>query len=148
MKVLIVDASIVVRERLLEDLLADLAHIEVVGQAKNAEEGREFVRRLKPDVVILDVLLPKGSGTDLLTEIKRANPQAKAIVLTNYSDPNTRRRCVALGADRFLSKATELARVGSVLRALSPPPNRNAFRPRFRRRHCTHRPTSGHLRAP
>ena len=123
MRVLIADASVIWRHRLAHGLATELPNVEVVGQAKDAPEGARLIRQLKPDVIILDVLLPGGSGIDLLTDIRKTNPFALAIVLTNYLDGETRQRCMHQGADHFLAKSDGLELLLAVLKRVrrSPP---------------------------
>ena len=123
MKVLIADDSIVVRDRLVT-LLSELHGVEVVGQAKDAVEARNLAEELRPDVAIVDVRMPKGSGADVVRDIKKLNPTPKVIVLTNYPHPENRKKCIDRGADYFFDKSTEFKKVMSVLRGmLSDPVN-------------------------
>jgi DNA-binding NarL/FixJ family response regulator len=114
MRVLIADDSMVVRERLV-NLLTDLHGVEVIGQAEDAVEARALAERLKPDVAILDLRMPKGSGTEVLYDIKKLNPAPKVIMLTNYPHPENRKRCIDGGADYFFDKSTEFQKVALVL---------------------------------
>lgn len=116
-RILIADDSAVVRERLVH-LLADLGGIEVVGQAEDAVEARNLAAALKPDVAILDLRMPNGSGADVLADIKKFDPAPKVIMLTNYSQPENRRKCIDRGADYFFDKSTEFQKVVSVLKGL------------------------------
>ena len=68
-RLLILDDSQVVRER-LETMLSEVPKVETNSQTRDQQEARELVRRLDPDVVMLDVQMPIGSGIDLLREIK------------------------------------------------------------------------------
>ena len=115
MRVLIADNSALVRERLTY-LLADLKHVEIAGQAKDALEARSLAKRLKPDVAILDIGMPKGAGSDVLCDVKKMNPSAKVIVLTNDAYPEIRNKCFDEGADYFFDKSTEFQKVVSVLK--------------------------------
>ena len=115
MRILIADDSAVVRARLIS-LLADLRGIEVVGQAEDAIEARNLAEKLRPDVAILDLRMPKGSGADVLSDLKKLNPTPKVIMLTNYPHPENRKKCMDGGADYFFDKSTEFQRVVSVLR--------------------------------
>ena len=114
MKILIADDSAVVRAR-LASLLTDLHGIEVVGQAGDAPEARGLAEKLRPDVAILDLRMPNGSGADVLQDIKRLNPAPKVIMLTNYPHPENRKKCFDRGADYFFDKSTEFNKVLSVL---------------------------------
>jgi DNA-binding NarL/FixJ family response regulator len=113
-RVFIADDSAVVRER-LRSLLAELRGIELVGQAKDVIEARDLAGKLKPDVAILDVRMPGGSGVDVLHDIKKLNPDTRVIMLTAYPHPENRKRCIEAGADYFFDKATEFSRVLTLL---------------------------------
>jgi len=117
MRILIADDSTVVRDRLVT-LLTDVNGIEVVGQAKDATEARNLAEELRPDVAILDLRMPKGSGADVLRDIKKLDPTPKVIVLTNYPHPENRKKCIGRGADYFFDKSTEFKKVVAVLRGM------------------------------
>ena len=114
MRILIADDSSIVRARLIS-LLIDLRGIEVVGQAEDAIEARELAEKLRPDVAILDLRMPNGSGADVLRDIKKLNPTPKVIMLTNYAYPENRKKCMDEGADYFFDKSIEFQRVVTVL---------------------------------
>ena len=118
MKVLIADDSQIVRERLVY-LLDDVEGVEIVGQAEDAVEGTDLAEAARPDVAILDVRMPRGSGVDVLRSIKRDNPAATVIILTNFVDPEARQLCLAQGADYFFDKSIEFEKAVQVLRELS-----------------------------
>lgn len=117
MRVLIADDSVIVRERLIS-LLTDIRGLEVVGQAGDAAEARGLAEKLKPDVAILDLRMPKGSGADLLHDIKQLDPAPTVIMLTNYPHPENRKKCIDRGADYFFDKSTEFNKVVSVLNGM------------------------------
>jgi len=119
MRILIADDSAVVRARLIS-LLADLRGIEVVGQAEDAIEARNLAEKLRPDVAILDLRMPKGSGADVLSDLKKLNPTPKVIMLTNYPHPENRKKCMDRGADYFFDKSNEFQKVVSVLMGMLP----------------------------
>jgi DNA-binding NarL/FixJ family response regulator len=118
MKVLVVDDSVIVRER-LKDMLSEVTEDEAIGQAKDTLEAIEMLRKLNPEVVILDIEMPGRSGIDLLREIKRRNQPPLAIVLTNQSYSQYRKVCIKAGADYFFDKSTEFDKVAKVLKQLS-----------------------------
>jgi len=64
--------------------------------------------------------MPKGGETDLLCDVKKVNPTAKVIVLTNDAYPEIRNKCIDEGADYFFDKSTEFQEVVSVLKGMLP----------------------------
>ncbi len=108
--VLIADDSLVVRERLVT-MFDELAGVEVVGQAGNVTTAIGAIRKLKPDVVILDILMPGGSGIDVLQNVKQDEVTPTVIILTNYPFPGYRQKCLQAGADFFLDKTTEFEQI-------------------------------------
>ena len=116
MRVLIADDSQVVRERLIS-MLSDFHEIEVIGEAKDSSEAIEAICRLKPDVVILDIRMPGGSGIDVLRAIKKDHQaMPKVIMLTNFPYSQYRKKCMDAGADFFFDKSREFENVAQVLR--------------------------------
>ena len=109
-KAFIADDSLVVRERLVT-MLDELAGIEIVGQAETVAEAISAIGKLRPDVVILDIHMPDGSGIDVLQTIKQDEPAPVVIVLTNYPYPAYRQKCLQAGADFFLDKSTEFDQI-------------------------------------
>ena len=113
-KVLIIDDSEVIRSRLLL-LFTEIKGVDVVGQASNAEEGYKLFCSLEPDIIILDIRMPGESGIALLEKIKMASPHTTVVILTNYPHSAYRKRCKESGADFFLDKSTEFAKVEQIL---------------------------------
>ena len=117
MKVLIADDSAVIRERLAE-LLKDLQGVEIVGQAEDARAASDMAKKLRPDVAILDLQMPRGSGVDVLGDIKGSDPTSIVIMLTNFAYPENRKMCIESGADYFFDKSAEFEKVVSLLRLM------------------------------
>jgi len=117
MKVFIADDSQVMRERLIE-MLSELPEIEIVGQAEDGIQATNLIEKLNPDVVILDIRMPKGSGIDVLQKIKKNNPATIVIMLTNYPYPQYQKKCMKAGADYFFDKSTEFEKVTEALKEL------------------------------
>lgn len=113
-KVLIIDESALVRER-IRQLLSGVQGLEVTAEAQRTERGVALAKRLRPDVVIVDVHRRAGRGIELLREMKRARPTPRIIVLTNEAYPEIRNRCLAAGADYFFDKSTEYEQMVNVL---------------------------------
>lgn len=116
MRVLVVDDSEAVRSRLVE-MLADIG-LDVESAACLAEASRALQARA-PDVVILDMRMPDGSGLDLLRAVRAAGLPAKVIVLTSSASPLLRRKCLNAGADFFFHKFEEFQRVVQVVGLLA-----------------------------
>ena len=118
MRVFVVDDSPLVRE-LLGALLSEVEGVEVVGTADNADEGIDSIRKLKPDVAVLDIRMPSGSGIVILEAVKRAVKREEdcpcIIMLTNYPYPQYRKKCMDAGADYFFDKSSEFHKVTEVL---------------------------------
>ena len=117
MKVFIADDSAIIRE-LVKDMLEDIPNIEVIGEAAGGPEAIEVIQNLKPDVVILDIRMPGGSGIEVLEAIKMDRSHPKVIMLTNYDYPQYRKKCVALGAEYFFDKGTEFKELNKALEQL------------------------------
>jgi DNA-binding NarL/FixJ family response regulator len=114
-QVAIADDSAVIRERLMQTL-SQLEGIQMAWQAQNAAEAIAAFRQLKPEVAILDIQMPDGSGVDVLAYIKKESPRTTVIMLTNYPLPPFRKCCLKAGADYFFDKSTEFDKVIEVLR--------------------------------
>lgn len=114
MDVVVIDDSEIIRTRLTE-LLSSLEDVQVIGEAENALDGTRIVREMAPEVVILDIKMPLGSGLDVLRNISKSNPETKVIVLTNYPYEQYRTKCRELGARYFFDKSTEFDKLPGVL---------------------------------
>ncbi len=108
--VFIADDSHIVREHLVT-MLEELAGIEIVGQADNVAGAISAISQLQPDAVILDILMPGGSGIEVLENIKQAGIGPLVIILTNYPYPVYRQKCMEAGADFFLDKSSEFDQI-------------------------------------
>jgi DNA-binding NarL/FixJ family response regulator len=117
MRALIANDSELFVERLVA-ALAKMDGMENVGRASPAAEAREVIGRLKPDVVILDLSMPGGSGMSVLKGLKRERFAPVVIVLSAHGEVQCRQKCLENGDSFFLDKATEFERVGEVLRRL------------------------------
>ena len=118
MKIVLVDDSAVVRAR-MKIMLAELPGIEITGEAADVAEAVEVIQEQEPDVVILDLQLPSGSGIDVLRKIKRTRPEIVVIMLTNYATPQYRHAYLSAGADYFLDKFAEHNQLMTVLEELA-----------------------------
>jgi DNA-binding NarL/FixJ family response regulator len=117
MRVLIVDDSAALVQR-LRSSLAEVPGLEVVGQADNAGDATRVIREARPDVVILDIRMPGGSGIEVLEGLKKNPLPPLVIMLSNYSYQQYRRKCLASGARFYFDKSNEFHKVAEVLRDL------------------------------
>ena len=118
MKVLIVDDSKIVCEG-LQQMLINIAGVEVVGQANDAQDAITAISEYEPDVVILDIRLPGKSGIEVLKDIRDKKLPIRVIMLTNYPYPQYRKKCEELGTDYFFDKVTEIEEIPKVIEALA-----------------------------
>ena len=104
-RVLICDDHAVVRGGLIA-LLEDEEGIEVVGEAADGQEAVLKTRSLKPDVILMDLVMPRKTGIEAIEEIKQENPSARIVVLTSYSDDDKVFAAIKAGAVGYLLKET------------------------------------------
>jgi DNA-binding NarL/FixJ family response regulator len=102
-RVLIVDDHAVVRSG-LRMLLEAEQDFDVVEEAGNADEAVRKARLEKPDVVLLDIVMPGRSGLEAVPEILQAAPKAKILVLSMQDDPSYVREAFSVGASGYLLK--------------------------------------------
>jgi DNA-binding NarL/FixJ family response regulator len=88
----------------LRALLEAAEDIEVVGEAGTVAEGLERIPASKPDIAILDVRLPDGSGVEVCREIRSAHPEIICIMLTSYADDEALIASIMAGASGYVLK--------------------------------------------
>ncbi len=114
MNILVVDDSRMMRERII-GMLLDVPGIKIAAEAGNITEARQFITELKPDLMLLDIRMPDGSGVELLKNLRNNHNSMIIIVLTNYPLAQYREKCLELGADYFFDKITEFEQVRDVI---------------------------------
>jgi DNA-binding NarL/FixJ family response regulator len=113
-RVLIVDDSATLREG-LTNLCSLVSELEVVGTAGDGVEALEAIHNLKPDVVSLDIRMPRMSGIEVLKAIQRDRLGCTPIILSGMADEFSREKCLQLGAKYVFDKGTELEKFLQVL---------------------------------
>ena len=103
LRILVVDDHAVVREG-LRALITSEPGMMVVGEAGDGVEAVLKARSLTPDVVLLDLLMPRKSGIEAIAEIKADNPEARILVLTSYADDDKVFPAIKAGALGYLLK--------------------------------------------
>jgi NarL family two-component system response regulator LiaR len=104
-RVLIVDDHTVVRDG-LNALLSAEPGFEVVGSAADGIEAVALVQQLDPDVILLDLVMPRMDGVQATIEIKRTNPDARILVLTSFAENHQVFSAIKSGAIGYLMKDT------------------------------------------
>jgi NarL family two-component system response regulator LiaR len=104
-RVLIVDDHTVVRDG-LNALLSAEPGMEVVGAAADGVEAVKLTHELNPDVVLLDLVMPRMDGVQATIEIKRINPEARILVLTSFAENHQVFSAIKSGAIGYLMKDT------------------------------------------
>ena len=113
-RVLIVDDHAVVRTG-IRLMLAAEEDLEPVGEAGTKREAIFEARSTKPDVVLLDVVMPDGSGIDMIPQLLHEHPDTKVLVLSMQDDPRYVREAFAAGASGYvLKEAADVEVVGAV----------------------------------
>jgi NarL family two-component system response regulator LiaR len=117
-RVLLVDDHAVVRMglRAFFDLLDD---IDVVGEASDGSEGVAMARRLTPDVVLMDLLMPRMSGLDAAQALLATQPDVRVIVLTGSLNMAAARDAQTLGLAGFLLKGDDIDSLADCIRAVA-----------------------------
>jgi two-component system, NarL family, response regulator NreC len=116
--VVLVDDHAVVRSgiRLLLDGQDD---IEVIGEAGNGKDAIFRARALKPDVILLDVVMPGESGIEVLPTLLKESPETKILVLSMQDDPRYVREAFAVGAHGYVLKEAADEEVVSAIREIA-----------------------------
>ena len=104
MKLLIADDSTLIQEH-LAGLIYQFTEIKSIQYAENVPQAIETIIKDKPDVVVLDMHMPGGSGIDVLKSVQKENHRPIFIVFTNYPYSRLRKACFAAGADFFFDKS-------------------------------------------
>ena len=117
--VVVVEDHTIVRDGLIS-LISSNEQLEVVGEAGDGLEASSVIDQLKPDLVLLDLSMPKMDGFDVITDVKKSSPRTKVLVLTVHSTEGYVRKCLRTGADGYiLKKATRNELMSAVMHILA-----------------------------
>ena len=117
-RVLLVEDQTLVREG-VERLLSLTDDISVVERAADGEEGLEKLRKSSPDVILLDVRMPKMTGIEFLRSLREAGDVTPTILLTTFDDDSALLNGIRLGAKGYLLKDVSLAKLTEAIRLVA-----------------------------
>ena len=120
-KILIVDDHPMMREA-LQTAFEGEDDLEMIGEAPDAIKALKMLETLKPDVIMMDMLLPGMSGLELLTHIREdfpAPPPPVVMMITAYGDEENHRHAMENGADDFLTKPLDFNLLKEKLKTFS-----------------------------
>lgn len=103
--VLMAEDHTIVREG-FRNLLATEADLEVVGEAQTGRQAVTLAKTLRPDVIVMDIAMPLLNGLEATRQIRKANPDAKVLMLSAHSDDAYVEQAMTFGAVGFLLKQT------------------------------------------
>lgn len=116
-KILIVDDSRT-SKRILRNLLESQGYT-VIAEAENGEDGFIKYKELHPDLVTMDITMPKMDGIESLTLIKKFDPQAKVVMITAAGQKEKMVEALKRGADEFITKPFDQEEVSSIIKRLT-----------------------------
>ncbi len=115
--VLIADDHGIVREGLRAVINAE-PDMKLIGEAVDGEDACQKVLALKPDVIVMDLMMPRKNGLDATREIKHAMPQARILVLTSFGDDEMVFAAIKAGAVGYLLKDSSAQELPDAIRCL------------------------------
>ena len=117
-RVIIADDHGIVREGLRRLLESEMG-LEVCAEASDGREVLEQTERHEPDVVVLDITMPRLGGLETLERLRARHPKIKVILLSVHSDPPFIQSAIALGADAYVLKNGRAAEIVTAVRAVT-----------------------------
>jgi two-component system, NarL family, nitrate/nitrite response regulator NarL len=117
-KVLVADDHPIYREGLVE-MIKHRPELELTGQAETGREALEEIRRLRPDVAVLDMKMPDLDGMEVMRAVSRDKLQSRVLFLSAYLESGTVYQAVEAGAGGYISKDCEANAIGDAIAAVA-----------------------------
>ena len=105
-KVMLADDHILMREGIRQLLEFD-GSIEVIAEANDGDECIEVLQEMKPQILLLDINMPKKNGIEVLEEIKKRNIDVKVLILTVHNEIEYLMKAIEIGVDGYILKDSE-----------------------------------------
>lgn len=116
--IVIADDHTLIRDG-IKALLQSVDEFEVVGEATDGEELIQFIDTLDPEIVVLDITMPKKTGIEVISEVKKYNNRVKFIVLSMHDNPEYVLKSVQAGALSYLLKNTDHEEIVKAVKTVS-----------------------------
>jgi two-component system chemotaxis response regulator CheY len=110
-RVLVVDDAMIMRMRIKD--IAKEAGWEIAGEASNGEEALVRYRELRPDLMTLDIVMPKMDGVSALRQVKQEHPEARVVMVSAVDQREKLTECIRLGVLDFIVKPFDKVRLKS-----------------------------------
>jgi len=114
-RIVIAEDYTILREG-LRSLLSSHPEFEIVGEAEDGQEAIRSVDKLKPDLALMDLSMPRMNGMDAIKEIKKRSPQTKVLVLTVHKTEEYIHAALQAGADGYILKDSTHAELGLAIK--------------------------------
>ena len=108
MRIVVVEDEAPIREGMAKLLSKINPEYELVGKAADGEAGYQLIRELNPDLVIMDIRMPKMDGITMMKKLREENIKCKAIILSAYSEFQYAQKAIELKADSYLLKPIKI----------------------------------------
>lgn len=115
---MIVDDHEIVRRGIADTVVRE-PDLDVVAEAGTVEDAIRRARLVKPDVILVDLQLPGGTGLDIVRSLAQSDPDIRAVVLTSFDDDDALAESVRAGAKAFVLKTLRSGEISDVIRAVA-----------------------------
>ncbi|MBM3763216.1 MAG: response regulator transcription factor [Acidobacteria bacterium] len=129
-RILLVEDQMIVRRGI--NLLATIPDIEVIGEAADGEEALAKARSLQPQVVVMDILLPKMTGIEILNQLQQDPHSPPVLLLTTFDEDPLFLQAIQAGARGFFLKDVSVERLAESIRAVAA--GKTLFQPALKER--------------
>jgi DNA-binding NarL/FixJ family response regulator len=110
---------------LIRRISAQQPDLRIVGEAGDGAEAIQLAHELRPDIMLMDIVMPRVNGLEAMRQIKAEHPETKVIIMTVHTEDAYRRAAEDSGADAFLLKRTLMTTLLPTIRrmrsSMSPP---------------------------